>query len=152
MNFCNKSWLTITLAFFFNEFLRMCLISILRKATAVRMIEFVLIFVFIKTALFDTVFIDDVFVNNKFYCEKAMKQSFIAKSQIQCVHLCLSKICTLINYNLKENDKENCEIFTESGTCSLVLDQKNWIAMAVLIEVNLFLLLTLYHYEVDKKL
>ena len=105
---------------------------------AAKLLEIVLIVFFIKAAILDVAFVNDVYVNKKFYCDKALKYPFIVKSQIQCIHLCLRKNCTLINYNMKERDKENCEIFTKSSKCSTVVNQENWIATAMkkTVEVN----------------
>ena len=105
---------------------------------AANKIAILLMVFFTKNAIFHRAFVSDVYMDKKFYCLNAFKYSFIVKSQLQCIHLCLKKNCTFINYNMKENYKENCEILTEGGKCSTVVGQKNWMAMSMtmIMEVN----------------
>ena len=100
-------------------------------------IGMLLIILFTSNAIFDRAFVNDVYMHKKFYCQNALKYSFIVKSQLQCIHLCLRKDCSFINYNMKENDEENCEIFTESAECSIVVGQDMWMAMSTIIRVSL---------------
>ena len=124
---------------FFKVLLRIWQTVLLREDKAAKMIKIVLALFFIKSAYLEKAFVDDVYMNKRFHCQQALKTSFIAKSQIQCVQLCSRKRCKLINYNMNDNGKENCEIFTETGKCSTVVDQESWIAMAMklIYEVNL---------------
>ena len=120
---------------FFKVLLRIWQTILLREDKAAKMIKIVLALFFIKSASLEKAFVDDVYMNKRFHCPQALKTSLIAKGPIQCVQLSLRKKSTLINYNMNDNGKENCEIFTETGKCSTVVDQESW--MAANIKVNL---------------
>ena len=94
-----------------------------------RRIQIALIFIIIKNAIMDTGIINDVYENKKFYCEGDSKHVFVVKSQIQCIHRCLSKKCKLLNYKTVESGTENCEVFTEGSQRLSIIYEENWMAM-----------------------
>jgi len=106
------------------------LIAILKKGMAAKLFNLLLIFFFIKSSTLKTATIKDVHMNKKFSCEEVSKYTLSVKSQIQCAHICLRKNCTLVNYNT-ETTFENCEVLSYTSACSIVLWQKNWLAITV---------------------
>ena len=88
-----------------------------------------LLFLFIKHAIFDRGFINDLHTNRKFQCARSVKEVFTVNSQIQCSHRCLRRSCSRLNYNMKNGEKDNCEVFTEIGECSDLSGQDGWKAI-----------------------
>ena len=109
----------------------MRVVAIVKKNMAGKLIDLILILFFIKNSTLKKAIVDDVYMNKKFSCEGVPKYSFSVKSQIQCVHLCLRKNCTLVNYNTDETTTENCEVFPDSDSCSAVVWQENWAAIII---------------------
>ena len=97
-------------------------------------IKIILFICWIKYSMFDKGSITDVHMNKKFACPLAAMESFFVKSEIQCTHRCLRRKCKLLNYKNEGTDSENCEVFMESGGCSIEMNQKNW--KAVTLEVS----------------
>ena len=78
--------------------------------------------------------VTDVLINRRFSCPRASKEIHKIESEIQCTHRCLRKRCKVLNYNAKEENRENCEIIT--GECSSKSNEENW--KAVTLQVNTF--------------
>ena len=77
-----------------------------------------------------TGFVSEVFVDKKFDCPSASRRVYTVKSEIQCTHLCLQNDnCELLNYNIKKEIDDNCEVFSQSSGCSTKLGKQNWKAM-----------------------
>ena len=100
-------------------------------------IAFVLCFSFIKPATCGKGYVKEIYINKKFYCEAASKGSFIVSSKIQCIHYCIRKNCSLINYLTKEDGKVNCEVLSTTHESSTVANEESWIALTI--EVGLLL-------------
>ena len=96
---------------------------------AARMVNFWLLFFFIKSAIFDRGFVNDVHTNMKFQCAGSMKEVFTVKSELQCSHRCLYRSCSRLNYKIKREEKDNCEVFTKDGECTALSDQDGWKAI-----------------------
>ena len=96
--------------------------------------KLLLLFALIKHAYFERGFVKDVYMNKKFQCSTSVKETFTVNSEIQCSHRCLRKSCTRIDYNAKQGEIGNCEVFIEVGGCSGLSDQSDW--KALVFEVN----------------
>ena len=93
----------------------------------------VVVVIFIRTVICEQGYVKEIYMNKKFYCEGASKDSFIVNSQIQCIHHCMRKDCRLINYRMKEGGTLNCEVISKTGEYPTVMREDNW--MAVIFEV-----------------
>ena len=91
-----------------------------------RMVKTGLLFLFIKHAIFDRGFINYVHTNKKFHCARSVKEVFTVEGEIQCSHICLQGSCRRLNYNMKNGEKENCEVFTKVRECSVTSNQGDW--------------------------
>lgn len=96
---------------------------------AAKMMKTGLLFFFIKHAISNRGFVNDMQMNTKFQCARSVKEVFTVNSEIQCSHRCLRTSCNRLNYNMKKEGKENCEVFTTVGECSDLSGQDGWKAI-----------------------
>lgn len=68
----------------------------------------------------------DVYMNKKFQCTRAVKDVFTVSSEIECSHRYVRRNCNRLNYNMERGKKENCEVLTKVGECSVRSDQGDW--------------------------
>ena len=96
---------------------------------ATKRIQFALLFLIIKKSILDKGIVNDAYENKKFSCNGVSKIALVAKSQIQCIHLCMRKSCKVLNYKTAESGTENCEVFAGGSKCSNLVYKENWIAI-----------------------
>lgn len=89
----------------------------------------IIILFLIKNSICDKGFVNEVFLNKRFYCAHGSNETSTVTSQIQCIHRCLRKKCELLNYNVNQGMKDNCEVFTLTIDCAIMTNQENWMAV-----------------------